>query len=48
MFAGVATPQSRIEVEALQQAIDRIRVIVESRLGPALGVAAGFNSLDGD
>jgi len=48
VFANVATPQGRIEVEALQQAVARIKTLVDQELGPRLGVAAGFNSLDGD
>ncbi len=47
-FAGVSTPQGRVRVEALQQKISGIRGILASNLGPRLGVAAGFNSLDGD
>ena len=47
-FAGVAEPQSRLRVEVLQQAVDDIRAVVRDELGPKLGVAAGFNSLDGD
>ncbi|WP_372572361.1 imelysin family protein [Ruegeria jejuensis] len=48
VFAGVATPQGRFRVEALQNSIDEIRAITATQLGPQLGVAAGFNSLDGD
>ncbi len=48
IFAGVAAPQSRIRVEVIQQAVDLIRRVVREELGPTLGVAAGFNSLDGD
>ncbi|MFQ1700268.1 imelysin family protein [Loktanella agnita] len=48
IFAGVAAPQSRIRVEAVQQLIDGIRNTVALDLGPQLGVAAGFNSMDGD
>ena len=48
VFAGVSDPQGRVRIEALQQAIDDIRLIVSLQLGPSLGVAAGFNSLDGD
>ncbi|MGJ8617404.1 MAG: imelysin family protein [Sulfitobacter sp.] len=48
VFAGVAEPQSRLKVEAVQQSVDTIRHIVRGRLGPKLGVAAGFNALDGD
>ena len=48
MLAGVANPQGRIRAEALKQAVDAIRRIIAENLGPALGVSAGFNSLDGD
>ncbi|GHH01497.1 imelysin family protein [Pseudodonghicola xiamenensis] len=48
IFAGVATPQGRIRVETLQDAIRTIRTDVNQYMGPMLGVAAGFNSLDGD
>ena len=48
VFAGIATPQGRVSVEALQQAIRDIKTRVDQDLGPKLGVAAGFNSLDGD
>lgn len=47
-FAGVATPQGRLKVEIIQQSVDAIRALVRDELGPALGVAAGFNALDGD
>ncbi|MBE1283642.1 MAG: peptidase M75 [Rhodobacteraceae bacterium] len=48
IFAGVVDPKGRIKVEALQQQVNNIRALAESDLGPRLGVAAGFNSLDGD
>ncbi|TDE40984.1 imelysin family protein [Antarcticimicrobium sediminis] len=48
VFAGVATPQGRLRVEVLQQAITAIRTAANEDMGPALGVAAGFNALDGD
>lgn len=48
VFAGVSNPQSRLQVEALKQMLDGVRAIVRDELGPTLGVAAGFNSLDGD
>lgn len=48
IFTGVADPQTRFKVEVLQQSIDNIRAVVRDELGPTLGVAAGFNSLDGD
>lgn len=47
-FAGVAVPQTRFRIEVLQQSVDTIRAVVRDELGPTLGVAAGFNSLDGD
>ncbi len=48
IFAGVSVPQSRIKVEVVQQAVGKIRDVVRDALGPTLGVAAGFNALDGD
>jgi hypothetical protein len=48
ILAGVADPQGRIRVEVLQQRVAEIRDLARAELGPALGVAAGFNSLDGD
>jgi predicted lipoprotein len=48
IFAGVAEPQVRFKVEVVQQSVDTIRTLILSELGPTLGVAAGFNSLDGD
>ncbi|MEJ6404813.1 imelysin family protein [Yoonia sp. 2307UL14-13] len=48
IFAGVAEPQNRFKVEVIQQAVNDIRDIAAQDLGPKLGVAAGFNSLDGD
>ncbi|QYX57589.1 imelysin family protein [Roseovarius sp. SCSIO 43702] len=48
VFAGVDDPQSRLRVESLQTSIDGIRDLVATRLGPQLGISAGFNALDGD
>ncbi|MBY6116482.1 imelysin family protein [Mameliella alba] len=48
VFAGVADPQGRIRIEALRQRIAEVREVVTQDLGPRLGIAAGFNSLDGD
>ena len=48
VFAGVAEPQGRFRVEALQQRIEVIRRLLAEDIGPRLGIAAGFNSLDGD
>ena len=48
VFAGVSEPQSRLKVEVVQQSVSAIRTVVREQLGPTLGVAAGFNALDGD
>ncbi|WP_299777529.1 imelysin family protein [uncultured Roseobacter sp.] len=48
VFAGVADPQGRVRIEVIQQSVDVIRATVRADLGPTLGVAAGFNALDGD
>lgn len=48
VFAGVSDPQGRFRVEALQQSMDDIRQILREEVGPDLGIAAGFNALDGD
>ncbi len=47
-FASVSDPHARLKVEVIQQSIEEIRTLVRDELGPTLGVAAGFNSLDGD
>ena len=47
-LAGVADPQGRFRIEALQQSINDVRAIAATELGPTLGISAGFNSLDGD
>jgi len=48
VFAGVATLQGRLKIEIIKQSVDAVRAVTRDRLGPALGVAAGFNALDGD
>lgn len=48
VLAGVAEPGSRIRVEALQQRVAEIRALVAAGIAPALGIAQGFNSMDGD
>ena len=45
---GVADPARRIAVEALRDQVSVVRRTAEAELGRALGVAAGFNALDGD
>ncbi|MEJ8562163.1 imelysin family protein [Yoonia sp. GPGPB17] len=47
-FAGVANPVSRIKVEAIRSRVEEIREIASNDLGTSLGVASGFNALDGD
>jgi hypothetical protein len=47
-FSLVDDPQNRLKLEVLQQNIDSIRDLLAMKLGPQLGVSAGFNSLDGD
>lgn len=47
-FAGVAAAQTRFKIEVIEQSIDLTRAVIRDRLGPTLGVAAGFNALDGD
>ena len=44
----VGTPQGRIHVEALQVALEHVQEEVAAHVGPPLGVASGFNSMDGD
>ena len=48
VFAGVTTPEGRFRIEVLLTELNGIRRIVDQDLGPALGVSAGFNALDGD
>ncbi|MGX9356191.1 imelysin family protein [Roseobacteraceae bacterium S113] len=48
VFSGVGAPLTRVRVEVISQSVETLRAIVQSDLGPTLGVAAGFNSLDGD
>lgn len=47
-FAGVADPGGRLRVESLKQSVEQAMQTAQNQIGPALGVAAGFNSLDGD
>ncbi len=48
VLAGVSTPQGRLKVEILQQAVQSAQAAVETEIGAALGVSAGFNAKDGD
>lgn len=47
-FQGVAEPQGRIRVEALQNTVREVQEAVAEEIGARLGISAGFNSLDGD
>lgn len=47
-FGDVSTMNGRFRIEGVQSRINHIRDIAAERLGPALGVGAGFNALDGD
>jgi hypothetical protein len=44
----LADPQARLRAEVAQQRIREVRSALETEMGAALGVKAGFNSLDGD
>ena len=45
---AVADPQARPAVERLLEELRGVRRLLQERLAPALGLAAGFNALDGD
>ena len=47
-LAGVAEPSGRFAVEALQTEVAQARRAAAEEIGAALGVASGFNALDGD
>ncbi|MEP1766225.1 MAG: imelysin family protein [Sulfitobacter sp.] len=47
-FASITDPQRRFKLEVIQQSVTAIRDLTRAELGPTLGVAAGFNALDGD
>jgi predicted lipoprotein len=48
VFAGVEDPATRLQIEILQQTINLLREQQLADIGAKLGVAAGFNALDGD
>lgn len=48
VFAGVADPLGRLKVEILLEDTNGALAAVRGTLGPSLGVAEGFNALDGD
>ncbi len=45
---AVATTQGRLRVEALQTAVAHVQTEIAERIGPTIGVTAGFNARDGD
>lgn len=47
-FKDVETPQGRLRVEVLQQAIEDLRQTIVEEIGAPLGIAPGFNAQDGD
>lgn len=47
-FAGVADPEKRFKIEALQGAVSMLRDTVNTELSAPLGVSMGLNALDGD
>jgi uncharacterized protein len=47
-FQDIEDPQARLKVEVLQQEVRSLRAAIQTEIGDALGIAAGFNSQDGD
>lgn len=47
-FQDVEDPQARLRIEVLQQAVRALRTAIDAEIGTPLGIAAGFNSQDGD
>lgn len=47
-FQDIDDPAARFRLEVLRDRIDVLRRAMEAELGGALGIAAGFNALDGD
>lgn len=47
-LSGVSDPVRRLKVEVLQRAVRDVQVLVAEQVAGALGITAGFNSLDGD
>jgi predicted lipoprotein len=48
LWAAVADPAKRPRVEATLEELRAVRRLMVERLAPALGLALGFNALDGD
>lgn len=47
-FQDITDPQARLRLEALQGRVRAVGDVLIARVGEALGIAPGFNSLDGD
>lgn len=47
-FQAVTDPQGRLRLESLQTRVREIYAAIEEEIGKPLGIAPGFNSLDGD
>lgn len=47
-LGDVETPQGRLRVEVLQQAVQTLHDTIASEVGEPLGIAPGFNAQDGD
>lgn len=45
---AVTQPATRVRVEGAQQSVRRLHDMIVVQVGGALGIAAGFNSMDGD
>lgn len=48
MVAALETTGGRLRVEAARQGVEKLIAALDAAVGPALGVAGGFNSMDGD
>lgn len=47
-FQDVTDPAARLRAEVLQQAVRSLHDAIQTEIGARLGIAAGFNSQDGD
>lgn len=48
LHEAMSSPRTRVQIEALQQKIDRLRATFAEATGPLIGASVSFNSLDGD
>lgn len=47
-FQDIGDPQARLRLEILQQRVEALHAALQEELGRTLGVAPGFNAMDGD